>query len=592
MYKITEEIQRLKSENPRFSKYQDEYLFSFVCYRYFYNEGDFGTADEKDIFVDGKNDGGIDLVTILESPTNDKNLVLMQSKMISVLENNQDIIDVLTKMIQTYENFKKSNTSSYNSRLRRILTGYLDELEEQTYNVELVVFIGTELGRRKSNINDEISLIDIFNNFQITLYDKIDIESQIEKVLSPRKLVQSAKIRYSKESGVLKYDNEKGILVNIWASSLKKIYEVYKNEGLFEQNFRYYFKQKTIDDEIKKSIREKKKAFWFLNNGIIIGAKSYRFDGYNIALEDFSIINGCQTTTLIGETDGITEDDDFLIHCKIIISGNEGSDIEIGEIAAASNSQKPIGVRDLKSNRPEQIRIKQELSSLNPPVYMEIKRGEDKKKTTFKYQNITNEYYAQMVASYVYQTPGTARSLKAKLFQDDSIYNKIFRNYHRPEFIYELILLANDYDIYKKEFETNDPVDEAIVTQGKFIHLAIIGFLQKYFMNKIDFSKMKKDSEEWSKQISENTANKIFSKDYDYDCTAEQKKTSLFQLISYELKNVYDIRYSKNEETSVANFFKRDKRYQEIILEHMKRRLIDTPTEREKLKGYMQIFSI
>jgi sRNA-binding regulator protein Hfq len=370
------------------------------------------------------------------------------------------------------------------------------------------------------------------------------------------------------------------------------MYEIYKNDGLFEQNFRYYIKQKVIDDEIKKSIRNKKQIFWYLNNGIIIGAKSYKFDGYNIVLEDFSIINGCQTTTLIGETDGISEQDDFLIHCKIIASEKKGSAVEIADIAAASNSQKPIGVRDLKANKPEQIRIKQELAALQQPIYMEIKRGEEKKKTTFKWQNISNEYYAQLIASFVYQIPGTARSLKAKLFQDDSIYNKIFRNYHRPEFVYEIVLLANDYDIYKKEFETNDAVDEAIVSQGKFIHLAIIGFLQKYFAKKIDIAKMKKESEEWVKEISANDVNKVFSNNYEFDETVEMKKTSLFQLISYELKNLYDIRFSKNEETSVSNYFKRDKRYQEIILEHMKRRLIDTPTEKEKLRNYMSIFFI
>jgi hypothetical protein len=151
---------------------------------------------------------------------------------------------------------------------------------------------------------------------------------------------------------------------------------------------------KKIDDKITDSLQKKRDDFWFLNKGIIISCKDFKPDGDNVKLYDFSIVNGCQTTTLIGEYKGKNEGDNFYLPCKIVKSkSNQEDEFSrfMSEIAEASNSQKPISDRDLKANRPEQRNLQKELKEENPKIYLEIKRGEQQRKVIEPWQKIKKD---------------------------------------------------------------------------------------------------------------------------------------------------------------------------------------------------------
>ena len=132
----------------------------------------------------------------------------------------------------------------------------------------------------------------------------------------------------------------------------------------------------------------------------------FAVDGNKIKLYNFSIINGCQTTTLIGEYSGVNEGDDFYLPCKIVKSNKNKIDDEfystISKIAEASNSQKPISDRDLKSNRDELKNLKRLLLKEEPKVHLIIKRGEEIKKKSFQYiwQTIHNDFLGQLILSF------------------------------------------------------------------------------------------------------------------------------------------------------------------------------------------------
>ncbi|MEE8479199.1 MAG: hypothetical protein V3S42_04240 [Candidatus Neomarinimicrobiota bacterium] len=104
---IKSEIKALKQDYPRISGLKQEYLFSLVCLRYFFNDGRFEYSTYQDSFVDGRDDGGIDLITTNEIESQDL-VVLIQSKMITSISDSQDLINVFTKMHQTVEDFKNS----------------------------------------------------------------------------------------------------------------------------------------------------------------------------------------------------------------------------------------------------------------------------------------------------------------------------------------------------------------------------------------------------------------------------------------------------------------------------------------------------
>ena len=315
---INREIDKLILNIPKLSNIKAFYLFSTICLQYFYNNGKVSYHDFRDCFVDGRGDGGIDLVKLFEDPNDQLYLVLIQSKAISKLANSQDIIDILKRMDQTIRDFRDYRTAKYNPRLKRILKDKLSIANDQSSVIELSVFLGCDISAKlKDEINKSYENIEELNNYQISIYDKSQIEEQIKNILEPRKFVPEGKVKFALENGSISY-HENGLIANVYANSLKDLYDRFKDRGLFEQNFRYYIGNKRIDDNINTSLKKKRELFWFLNNGIIIGCKDFRQDGNTIRLYDFSIINGCQTATLLGEYKGSNEGEDFVISCKVV----------------------------------------------------------------------------------------------------------------------------------------------------------------------------------------------------------------------------------------------------------------------------------
>lgn len=588
---IAKQIKDLKDDVPRLRELSDEYVFSLVCYKYFYNNGEFSYGDYRESFVDGRDDGGMDVVTIVEDPYDQVSLVCIQGKYIENLANTQDIIDMITKMHLTLIKFQSHQESGYNKRLKRILTEKLSQLEEQASTIHLVVFTSADISPdRREKIDKALKAKKELEDFQIEFYDRKQIEKQIEGVLNPKPFVKEAKLVFAKDDGVLQYGSN-GIIVNVSANSIKELYNVYKDQGLFEQNFRYFVRNTKIDNNIKGSLDAKRKEFWFLNNGIIIGCKDYAIDGKEIKLFDFSIINGCQTTTLIGEYRGKHEGEDFVLPCKIVKplkSADEEFFVFVSGIAESSNSQKPISDKDLKANRPEQKRLQQLLMNHEPKVFLEVKRGEAfKKKGHDKWQFIKNDKLGQCILSFNLQRPGTARGAKNKIFSEATTYSKVFHRKFDADTIVDCLKLMEFYREFVDRYDGfTDSDEESVATNGALIILAIIGFLVKNKRNKLNLTKIK-DDEKWAAEVQDdNVSGKIFS---DYSGSDfHDKLKSLFIDIINEIKDLYKNR--ENEEKTVSNFFKSDTKYVDIMLKHLVTRYIKTPSRKKEIDKYMEIF--
>lgn len=569
----------------------DELLFGTICYKYFYNEGRFDVTDFKNSYTDGANDGGIDLIAVSEGDIY-KSLVLIQSKNVKDFSSKDEIKDIFTKMAQTVKDFRTDKVGSYNKNLRRIYREkYDDAVEDENFSIELVLFINTN---KSEEYRDEISLhlkkIEELEDFEISIFYKNEVEQQIKNFENGQRYVREGKVDIYKEHGFIK-NGDNGLLVNISALSVRNLYDKYRDEGLFEQNFRYFVRNKKIDDQINSSLKKKRDKFWFLNNGIIIGCKDFHLDGDNIKLEDFSIINGCQTTTILGSYKGSNEDLDFPISCKIVKPDHGGEDyfnVFISEIAEASNSQKPISDRDLKSNYPEQRNLQQDLKTHEPKIYLEIKRGEGilRKKNIQSWQKIKNDALGQLILSVLLQRPGTARSNKKKIFSDRGTYNSIFKRNHDKDTLVDLLQLANYYDDFVKSSNLSEKPSN-IAKNGKLCVLAIIGFIIKYNRQQIDI-KLESSSAEWISDLTSDTlTGSFFDKDRPDDY--RDALNSLFNQIIMALLNLYTSR--GDTETSVTNFFKTDKKYFSVILEFIKSSIILDEYEFRKVKEKMdQIF--
>ncbi|MTL60247.1 hypothetical protein GMA70_13730, partial [Turicibacter sanguinis] len=335
-------------------------------------------------------------------------------------------------------------------------------------------------------------------------------------------------------------ENMEGIFVNISSKSLTKIYNKYKDKGLFDLNIRKYIRNKLVDDSITDTIRNNSENFWFLNNGLTIACDEFSLDGDNIRLYDFSIVNGGQTTNLIGKSNTEKE---FFIPCKIVRNLDGNDENFFSKIAEATNSQKPIQSKDLKSNSPEMRRLKALLKDYK--IDLEIKRGD--KKLPSSYTKIKNDELAQIILSFVNQKPGTSRSSKNSLFSNNKYYSLIFKQpYHKSDekkkFLVDLIDLNTRFtyinDKLKKPGELQ--VEEQIILKnGKQILFSLFGVVYQLVNNDLTLEELKHDD------------SLLTTRDFPYNSLLsnytsddiDSKLTDLIKLLINILAKEYDNQY-------------------------------------------------
>lgn len=314
-----------------------------------------------------------------------------------------------------------------------------------------------------------------------------DIENIIIENKEPYDYVKQGELTLDNGKNILHYGSE-SIVANVSAKSLKEIWKTDGNKGLLAMNLRYYIKSETIDSKIENSITNDFNNFWYLNNGIIIVCDDYSIVGNKIKLTNFSIVNGGQTTRMIGT---IPFEDDFYLLAKIVKNNEQDSAKKnefVSKVAEASNTQKPIKAKDIIANKVEQRNLKTNLSKQN--IFVEIKRGEKYDKTKFvePWQKTKNNELAQDLYSFVFLEPGPARNNVSKILQDKTKYRILFEDHeYSPEFYKSLLYLEKAYREYSryigKNPETNDATKRGLVSNGLYYTIAIIGFILKLNYN-------------------------------------------------------------------------------------------------------------
>jgi len=536
-------------------------LFLYTYYHYF-SADDSKVIDIVDSLIENKFIHAVILDEESDENQIDLNHVLLESENKISLKL---IVEIFDKLILELNNsinalpesnlLKKMKDIGYNSERQIHLNIITDSKLSPKIQEEIDNFIN-----QKNAINRKVKL-------RIVTY--LDIEFEILELEDPKENVEKGFIEIDDSNNILEFGKENSILVNLKASSLKDNYLKHGFRGLFSMNLRYYVKKKDIDDDIRKSIQTKQEEFWYLNNGIIIVCEDYKMNKNKIELKNFSIINGGQTTKLIGTTDFSK---DFFLICKIIKisekSKEEKTDFTY-RVAQATNSQKPIKSKDLVSNKPEQKNLKDQLSKVG--VFIQIKRGEKVNKRIFKepWQNTTNEEYAQIINSFIYQKPGKSRSSKASLTNDKN-YPILFGKNYDISLVVELLKIKAHFKKYAAnvvENEYNDELKVGLIKVSTFVYFAVIGLLAKIFYNPeivigaIDKLTRKQKLDFYISQITFN--HKILNKNL---TKIDSKLDFLFDYIyeNYLLVGFERIRDFKPE-TDYSNFTKLDSNYLSFI---------------------------
>ncbi len=339
----------------------------------------------------------------------------------------------------------------------------------------------------KSQIQQKVANYQVKNkNIKFEILFKDDIQQEIEDIANPKEYVSEGELILTPGSTICYFGEEKSFISTISAKSLQEAYWKYGNKGLFDSNLRYYISSKKIDPKIISSIQNDSENFCYYNNGIIVTCDDYAINDNVISFSNFSIVNGGQTTNLIGRT---VFENDFPVICKVIRNKYVEKDQQIIfllKVAEASNTQKPINAKDLIANRAEQRLLKMQFDRIG--VFLKVKRGArvDKSIYTQGWQEAANDEIAQLIYSVVYQSPGSAKNSKSKLLSDDKTYNMIFGAKYDDGFFLTLQHMKSAYSIWLKRLKKEEKraVRTALAQNASLMCFAAFGLMYKAKINK------------------------------------------------------------------------------------------------------------
>ena len=164
-------------------------------------------------------------------------------------------------MYDTINNFRKSNTGSYNETLKRILQNALDCLPDD--DQEIILFTTANIENAEEIIKKACNDIPDLDRFAASIYSENDIEKQIQEIHSAIAAVESAKIEIDNAQNYLVCENDhvRGIMVNIKSTSLIALYNKFKASGLFDMNIRHYIRSRMVDDKINETLHKNRSDF-------------------------------------------------------------------------------------------------------------------------------------------------------------------------------------------------------------------------------------------------------------------------------------------------------------------------------------------
>lgn len=572
------EFDRLSYDEMKTCSNSERLLYLYAYYHYFNADSSKITdITQGNVYEWNSSDGIAGLYIDQDSDNNDVDLII-----VDYLEEEEEFeYPGILRVFKDAENTVFAYLDNKNSCRRELLQLPNDEeykfSEIKPLKIKLITnFNPKTVAKKRSIINALRNMKPLHDYVSYELVFGYDIEYEILEIESPKEYVDEAAIIIDAEGNYVSFGNENSIIVNMSAKSLKALYELYGYRGLFSQNLRYYVKNAKVDDNVINSIQEHPDNFWYFNNGIILICEDYMISETKITLHKFSIINGGQTTKLIGETEF---DNDFFLQCKIIKNKYQIEDERlefISSVAEASNTQKPIKDKDLIANKIEQRLLKKQMASVG--VYCQIKRGEKVNKKLYPnaWQNTTNEELGQFLLSYVYQKPGTARGSKQSICGNKERYSLLFGKVYNSEFLCDLLKIKAFYKLWmtytKKTDDGYDPYKVGLINNGMFFMTAIIGVVSKLFyhpelINSINDS-----------VLSEQKLELVSQHDLDHSVfqNFEKPKEQYYALFEYCYKHFYGPGYElfksvKNGQNNYSNFTKINNNYMTYIFSQIVR---------------------
>jgi AIPR protein len=203
-------------------------------------------------------------------------------------------------------------------------------------------------------------------------------------------------------------------------------------KSIFYENVRDWQDYNLVNSEIKASLESSplKARFALMNNGVTIIAKTLKPTGNRFHIEDYQIVNGCQTShVLFDQKSNI--DDSVMIPLRLIATQNE--DV-IASIVKATNRQTQVKEEQLLALSDFPKKIESFFASFDEPHRLYYERRTRQYNTVTgieKTRIITMPNLIRAYASVILEEPHrTTRNFRALL---DKVGKEIFGAEHRLE---------------------------------------------------------------------------------------------------------------------------------------------------------------
>lgn len=424
-----------------------EYFVNYCAVNNVYGSNGFDLEE----ITTGKGTPGIDGIAIivnqkLINTTNDVDLLISMNQTISV-----KFILIQTKTSESFDNSEISNLFTYSKLFFGDDTSIFKTPEMQKFielkdyifskgdklkkNPELILYYAT-LGSWVDDYNLKMTIevgkdtLKSTNLFSDIIFNPCG-SAEIQDLYRKTKEKLTATFRFEKRVTMYSIsDEEVGYSGVLPFREFKKI--ILEDSGatkpVFEDNIRDYLGPALdVNQSISETILSGNvNAFSMLNNGITIVASSIKIPGDIATIEDYQIVNGCQTSNiLIDNMESAQNIDDLIIPVRIIATKDENLK---NEITKATNSQTAIKKEQLEALSTFQKNLEEYYKTFIGPeaLVYERRTGQYRESDIPKNRIVSISTQIKTMAAMFLNEPSAVSGQYGAVAK--RIGNKIFRN--------------------------------------------------------------------------------------------------------------------------------------------------------------------
>ena len=370
-------------------------------------------------------------------------LVAIQSKISEKFDNNE-----ITNLLDTFSDFIKDDPQyplTDEAKLIHEMLIYIKDNMSKINKFDTTLYYATTgiwiddaviqatITSKKEQIvkegifkNGDVNIEIIDKNNLMKLFDKINQPSKAEFLFKEKSSISFEKEKIKEAYfGLLPFDEYKKILIDEESDKIR---------NLFYDNLRDNLGNNDVNNDIAKTLQEKKFDFFpLLNNGVTIVAEKNCGSGNNFILENFQIVNGCQTSNKLYEFRKLDGIKDLLIPIKLIITNDE---VLKNQITIATNNQTEIKEEQLVALTEFQKDLEEfyKIMSNEKPIklYYERRANQYAGNSSIMKKSIVDlrEQIKTFVAIF-YEEPHKSSGYFGKIFKEYN--NKLFIKQHSCE---------------------------------------------------------------------------------------------------------------------------------------------------------------